>query len=340
MKIKHDFKIQEDGRTIKGQILETIFEKEERRGAGESYYSQDGGFYLESYEFPYLFSDSLYVWGREKHLDNNIIEKTYRSKEEAQKIMNYINEFTAKEDIEMNRLSFRLDLYPITRKEVEEKIIIYSEFISKKRFNAVLKKIAFMGFEIKDLNFESKGCWNAIKIYSNKATFVSIVRDFEDYSIITVDEFLERPFEKTIKTIWSADGILLNDYCCDYWIVDQDYIERSYDPIHLNKHLKPVFRTKKRGGLERDRRYVDYIMKKMACESRDDNDWRYLFGRYLYLIEFNNVGNKACFRIHQNLNRQRFNEIYFYSNNSAQECLDHLLDKYGEKRLKEIWGVK
>ena len=98
MKIKHNLAIQPDGVTIKGQILETIFEEWEETGDRKSHYSKDWNFYIHSCGYPQLYESCLFVHGTNTSLDENIVSNTYDSPQEAQKIMNYINEFTVQED--------------------------------------------------------------------------------------------------------------------------------------------------------------------------------------------------------------------------------------------------
>lgn len=98
MKIRHNLAVQDDGVTIKGQILETIFEEWEERGDSKRHYSKDWNFYIFSCGYPNLYENDLYVHGTNTSLDDNIVSNTYSSPEKTQKIMNYINEFTVKEN--------------------------------------------------------------------------------------------------------------------------------------------------------------------------------------------------------------------------------------------------
>jgi hypothetical protein len=143
------------------------------------------------------------------------------------------------------------------------------------------------------------------------------------------------------KEIWSKDDLLLGKLECNrqsHCINQNGSIETVYNDYDPSNR----FRTKERAELERDRREVDYIMKKMACESREDNDWKYCGYEHLrhanYRIYFNlKWGN--CFKICCSYNVD-FNQVYFNSEKDAQNCLNHLKEKYTEKRLKEIWGIK
>lgn len=95
MKIRTTLKIQKDGRTIKGQITETIYEDGEKRGDCKNHYSKDGVFRIRSSLFPSLVLDYLAVWGFDEAIsDDIVISYTYKTKEQAQKVMSYINEFT------------------------------------------------------------------------------------------------------------------------------------------------------------------------------------------------------------------------------------------------------
>jgi len=103
---------------------------------------------------------------------------------------------------------------------------------------------------------------------------------------------------------------------------------------------------KKRTNIELDRLIVEDIMKKMASEGREDLNWERIFGKTQYDIQMNfdmRVNIKVLFTI--NCNTEDFyyigfNKVYFFTEQDAQKCLDFLLEKYGESRLKEIWGVK
>jgi hypothetical protein len=138
------------------------------------------------------------------------------------------------------------------------------------------------------------------------------------------------------KPLWSKDGMALKQPK-EFWLL----LGSSITFENFDDSCKEfIFQTEERAELERNRREVDYIMKKMACESREDNDWRFLFGTYNYIIEFSNKFNRVDFKIEQTLGVQNLNQVCFNSNNSAQNCLDTLLLSYGEERLKEIWGIK
>lgn len=147
--------------------------------------------------------------------------------------------------------------------------------------------------------------------------------------------------EKEEKPIWSADGIALRNLKKEaiYWTVYLNFADDStWDDTDCDKNrVKPgnVFKTEKRAELERDRREVDYIMKKMACESREDNDWKRPkeIGYRIIYDGFN-------FFINSSLKFVEFNQAYFNAEQDAQKCLEFLLKKYTKERLKKIWGIK
>ena len=95
MRIKHS--ISRQGCTLSGQILETIFEEGEERGYWKIYCTKDKEFYFMSYILPILYSDGLCVhWDRASQ-DNNYIKQYYPSEQEAQQVLDYINEFSVEE---------------------------------------------------------------------------------------------------------------------------------------------------------------------------------------------------------------------------------------------------
>jgi hypothetical protein len=136
---------------------------------------------------------------------------------------------------------------------------------------------------------------------------------------------------KEEKPIWSADGILLNR---DIFI---DKIGEYY------RYKGDFYKNKERADLERDRYEVDYIMKKMACEFRSDNDYRnslYKKGDKFYIIYSMQHGSDfEGFFIENDYNKFPFNQAYFDTKESADNCLKKLLKKYGKEKLKLIFGV-
>jgi len=98
--IKHNLKIQEDGLTIKGQILDVEW-GEFNRDCGYIVGKYGSLFSIESMDCPELHSDILFVFGEEKSEDLKIISYTYKSKEEAENMMNFINKYSSgyKEEI-------------------------------------------------------------------------------------------------------------------------------------------------------------------------------------------------------------------------------------------------
>lgn len=98
MKIKHTLKIQEDGVTISGKITDVIWE-DNARGDYKWNYSKDNGFKIRSSNTPALYFNELHVFGEDTDEDSNLISNHYSCEEEAQKIMDYINEFTVPEKV-------------------------------------------------------------------------------------------------------------------------------------------------------------------------------------------------------------------------------------------------
>ena len=148
-------------------------------------------------------------------------------------------------------------------------------------------------------------------------------------------------FAKELDNKWSADGIALKelDGGDEYWyninsglaIIDRwtgDLSERAY----LNRG--EIFKTEERAQLELDRQKVQYIMRKMASVSREDNDWRVVNGSEAVIYY------DCRFVAGYMGNVYSVNDVYFFSREATQECLDALLEEYGEPRLKEIWGIK
>ncbi|PNX49908.1 MAG: hypothetical protein BV457_00275 [Thermoplasmata archaeon M9B1D] len=147
------------------------------------------------------------------------------------------------------------------------------------------------------------------------------------------------------KPIWSADDIALFDdllqencYIFDIKDVHNEGYKTKKEIVGLPFNM---FKTKERAELERDRREVDYIMKKMACLSRKDNSWKRILKTEQFDVS-NSTLNKCGFIVQENTKDYThigFNKAYFNTEQDAQKCLDCLLEKYGEDRLKEIWGI-
>lgn len=97
MKIKHNLHILEDWVTIEWQILETIFEWDEKRWDCIRHFSNNKNFYIASDSCPELFNDSLYVFWINEEDDGLMVKRTYKSGGEAQQAMERINEFTIKD---------------------------------------------------------------------------------------------------------------------------------------------------------------------------------------------------------------------------------------------------
>lgn len=146
------------------------------------------------------------------------------------------------------------------------------------------------------------------------------------------------------KPIWSADDMALsppkmgqeyylNGYTKCYWNGDKE------DLYQLNRGQ--VFRKKKRGDLQEQKEEVDYLMKKMACESNSSNDWR-KFGDPMISQESWHIlyTKDEGFRLYNADRVIDFNKPYFRIEKDAQSCLDKLLEKYEGEKLRKIWGVE
>ena len=150
------------------------------------------------------------------------------------------------------------------------------------------------------------------------------LKKFEDLEEISMKDFLGK--EKQVcekEDIHSTDGILLESY--------KGYIS-GYEGI-----IKVFRKTKEQTELEEERYEVSEFMKKMACESREDNDWRPIYNAGQVFIIWNVRFQVSV--MHSKLSNL-FNISYFATKKDAQSCLDKLKEKYGDERLKEIWGIK
>ena len=97
LRIKHNITLGEDERTLSGRILEVQFLDGAKRGNYKEYYSRDSKFCISSCSNPELYSGYLYVWWIMSKFDNQEVSYTYSSKEEALKVLDYINEFSIEE---------------------------------------------------------------------------------------------------------------------------------------------------------------------------------------------------------------------------------------------------
>jgi len=95
MKIKHNIK--RNWNTLSGRILETIFEEWERRWNVKEYCTKDWFFCICSDNNPELIDNILCVFWRKRDKDNYLLEYKYNTRERAQQVLDYINEFTIKE---------------------------------------------------------------------------------------------------------------------------------------------------------------------------------------------------------------------------------------------------
>ena len=92
MRIRHNIK--REGCTLSGQILETIFEEGEERGDIVNQFTKDKQFYIVSTNFPQLSRNCLYVHWTLSVRDNNKLSYAYPYEQEAQEVLDYINEFS------------------------------------------------------------------------------------------------------------------------------------------------------------------------------------------------------------------------------------------------------
>ena len=112
MKIRHS--IIRDWTVLRGYIEETIFEKGESRGDEKQYYSKDGEFYIMSCWGPQLCRNRLYVFWRIQEYDNKEIDYIYFTEQEAQRVLDYINEFTVQEEVEPKKEERKIVITDIT----------------------------------------------------------------------------------------------------------------------------------------------------------------------------------------------------------------------------------
>lgn len=92
MKIEHN--ITRDGRTLSGYITNTIFEEGEKRGDKKCNYSLDRKYVLESAWSPFIGTQRLFVWWNYMNDDSNFVSREFELEQEAQEVLDYINEFT------------------------------------------------------------------------------------------------------------------------------------------------------------------------------------------------------------------------------------------------------
>jgi len=101
MKIQHNIQLQEDKLTLKGKILKTIFENEERRGDNIKHYSDNKTNYICSAFSPALTKYTMFVWGESEGCDDFEVHCKYNSEKDALKMLKFINQFSIdkKDDI-------------------------------------------------------------------------------------------------------------------------------------------------------------------------------------------------------------------------------------------------
>jgi len=98
IKIKHNFKILEDGVTIEGQVLD-VDSGDYERGEWDTVYNNGKTFFLYSYDSPEIREEAIYVWGDIKSYDNNIISHKFETPEDAQQWLENLREFEMKKTI-------------------------------------------------------------------------------------------------------------------------------------------------------------------------------------------------------------------------------------------------
>jgi len=115
MRIKHN--IRRDGKKLEWYILETSFEAGECRWDEGKYYTSDWDvmFMLKSDVHPELRGYTLYVFWRNKGADGEKVSYVYESEEEAQKVLDSINEFSLENEEEAEK-----DIWVNYKKIVEE----------------------------------------------------------------------------------------------------------------------------------------------------------------------------------------------------------------------------
>ncbi|MHA1972983.1 MAG: hypothetical protein ACTSW1_08320 [Candidatus Hodarchaeales archaeon] len=91
MKIKHN--IVRDGCNLSGQILDVDFEDIVRGAHHMSSCEAEGVFCLRSNKQPQLGDSGLFVWGSNAARDYDVVSCSYDSPEQAQQVLDYINEF-------------------------------------------------------------------------------------------------------------------------------------------------------------------------------------------------------------------------------------------------------
>lgn len=127
MKIKHS--IERKSNVLEWQIIETIFEDGEERGDNKKHYTQDWKFYIESVDIPDISIDWLAVWGRCDNCDNDIVYERFNRKQEAQQVLDYINEFTVD-----NKMTKReLDTQFVNPPEIERDNNYYEKELQERK---------------------------------------------------------------------------------------------------------------------------------------------------------------------------------------------------------------
>lgn len=134
MLIKHNIK--RDWKTLKWYILDTLFAEGEKRGDWNCHYTKDAKFFICSIWNPQISKGKLFVFWRDKTKDNQEVSYTYPTEEEAQRVLDYINEFTVQEVVEKPSkdwdngvtVSYKVEWWKVTITDIKEErkeIIFY-----------------------------------------------------------------------------------------------------------------------------------------------------------------------------------------------------------------------
>ena len=95
LKLKHTLKL--EWRTISGKITDVIWNDNER-GCFNSILNDKGNLFICSANYPNLMANRIFIWGSEYDMDNDDIEYTYKTEEQAQNMYNFIMEHTEEEE--------------------------------------------------------------------------------------------------------------------------------------------------------------------------------------------------------------------------------------------------
>lgn len=180
MQIDHNFKILEDWKTISWQVLNVDFEWGERWDL-DCYDSKDWKFYITSSACPYLFRNYLYVWWDVEVSDNDILKHTCDTKEQAQQILAYINEF----NMEKEETFEEWELVEVSDDGVEWEC---STFIMN-------SKITKKGYGIRPVHKDDLLQWN--DLYMTPFNYIRKIPKTKEITITVTEEQ-----EEKIKELW------------------------------------------------------------------------------------------------------------------------------------------